>query len=53
MYHIHPSTIIFSPGMHIPIEVDNQGVPQKLYELAEGKYINIFVWDNVTNLTKN
>lgn len=50
IYDEHIYSIEFTPDMDVPISVDSDGVPQRLYEsLPEEGYLNFFVWDEVPN----
>ena len=46
VYDSYPSTIVFTSDMHVPIPTID-GVPQTLFALEEGKYINLIHWEEI------
>jgi len=52
IYDNYPSTITFTPDMHVPIQIVN-GIPQTLFEFAEGKYLNLYIWEEVKDVAES
>jgi len=48
-YDHYVSQIIFDQDIHTPIQLVNN-VPQTLYSFEEGKYLNMYVWKDVTDI---
>ena len=51
VYFMHPAAITFTPEMDVPVLVE-ENLPQSLYELEEGKYINVYSWERDRQITR-